>query len=611
MDGRIRELDLKCNEFAVHKKQLAEQRKDVTKRTEDLKPGQVIVIRDFVNHYDHSGGQVKCLIFVLLFKLPHGGPLEVIKLRNYCDDKRSASTDAYFVADCVKFHLSPKSPHNPGWFDDFKEIIWVGDHGPHFSSSQTWYDESNAWHIYGKEVTDLFLPNYHAFSRADGAGAEDVMSSRRDFKKGIRRIGAKDYTEMTNASKDIRSFAYAFEEINRGKSVFPPEKEMNPPPYIKKICEVMYNYEGRRQETAGVILYKLVVTDLTWQWHDLRSGGRDQEHCLCNRCSTEEQKLVYHYTGPKPQQTYVAPFREYCEPDSARLELDQVPRRKGRQGNKKIVNTFPCKYPECVQVGRKSFRSTLAANKHMRVNHRNWTDLQSNMYVDLPVTAEVLPVVVMEEQEVHGLEEVHDLDKNQADTTGPEVDAPSRQRPQRNQAKKPRYVACEESDDDSEDDDDDEDIVLDDESQDEVIEQLHHTKNLKPSILSAASQTTSDSYIQVGRKRRPVVTAFSGGNSAESDEDQPLVVKKMQQKDANGFVPSRISFTTGDYYMVVENSNSTVKWTLCKITEPLKLELLDDGEGKRYWTVNTLTYRRNGKYIYEFFADNAAEGLIS
>ena len=61
--------------------------------------------------------------------------------------------------------------------------------------------------------------------------------------------------------------------------------------------------------------------------------------------------------------------------------------------------------------------------------------------------------------------------------------------------------------------------------------------------------------------------------------------------------------------MVVDNSN-IVKWTLCKITEPLKLELLDDGEGKKYWTVNTVTYRRNGKYIYEFFAEDAAEGLI-
>jgi len=67
LEGRIHALDKKCRMFALHKEQLRTQRAEVTKRTEALRPGQAIVIRDFVNHYDHSGGQVKCLIFVVSF----------------------------------------------------------------------------------------------------------------------------------------------------------------------------------------------------------------------------------------------------------------------------------------------------------------------------------------------------------------------------------------------------------------------------------------------------------------------------------------------------------------------------------------------------------------
>ena len=77
------------------------------------------------------------------------------------------------------------------------------------------HKESTSYRVYGKEVVCLFFTSYHAFGRADGAGAEDKMSSHRDFMNSIPRYGAASYTEMTNASNDVLSFAHELKQINR------------------------------------------------------------------------------------------------------------------------------------------------------------------------------------------------------------------------------------------------------------------------------------------------------------------------------------------------------------------------------------------------------------
>ena len=61
----------------------------------------------------------------------------------------------------------------------------------------------------------MFFPSYHAYGRADGAGMQDKVHANRDFRAGVRRLGAEDYTAMTNESHDPRSVAVCIPQINR------------------------------------------------------------------------------------------------------------------------------------------------------------------------------------------------------------------------------------------------------------------------------------------------------------------------------------------------------------------------------------------------------------
>lgn len=45
----------------------------------------------------------------------------------------------------------------------------------------------------------MFFASYHAYGRCDGAGSEDKRSFRADQRAGIARLGAEDFTAMTNA----------------------------------------------------------------------------------------------------------------------------------------------------------------------------------------------------------------------------------------------------------------------------------------------------------------------------------------------------------------------------------------------------------------------------
>ena len=251
-------LRLKVQNYRLHKQQLASNRAYVNAKLATLIPKEVGVTRDFVNHYDSRGQHVKCLIFVLQWREIPGAPLKLLKIRNYCSHAETLSCDSYYNADCTDFHLRAKSDFTPGHFDTFTKVYFFGDHGPHFASVATMFNESTFYRIYSKEVYDNFFTSYHAYGRADGAGSEDNMSFANDFRKGVPRLGARSWAEMTNASNDPLSIAYAFDKINRDVNTFPPAKELQPPKHLRKWTETKYEYIGRTQETEGVVCYRLI-----------------------------------------------------------------------------------------------------------------------------------------------------------------------------------------------------------------------------------------------------------------------------------------------------------------------------------------------------------------
>ena len=230
-----------------------------------MKVGEVMVTRDFVNHHDHLGHHVKCLIWVVEWRTEEGKPCKLLKLRHYCSGKGSMSTDAYYTVDVMDFHLNNKEGSCPGLFKEFNRIIFAGDHGVHFADVKTMFRECEAHKLYTNgsgepmEVELMFLTSYHAYSRADGAGAEDSVSLRRDMQRGFPRWGAEAMKDMTNSSNDPRSWAYCFPKINRNKNSFPPKSILKAPTWLRKWNQVSFEYEGQSDATIGIVKYRFIT----------------------------------------------------------------------------------------------------------------------------------------------------------------------------------------------------------------------------------------------------------------------------------------------------------------------------------------------------------------
>ena len=362
--------------YRVHLTQLATARAEAQKAEDELPVGSCMVIRDFVNHHDHSGKHVKCLHWVLMWRDKEGDPLHRLKLRHYCSDKNSMSTDSYYQADVTAFHLDESSQHCPMLFKDFNIIIFVGDHGPHFASHDTMYNESTLSRRYGKEIKIMFLASYHAYSRADGSGAEDSSALRRDLRAGMPRFGATAMKNMTNDSNDRASWAYEFPAINRNLNVFPPNKHFtakNRAKWIKKWCEVQYNHPDNNEKYDGIVQYRLVSGIGVWQWTDLVAAKRADDATMCDRCSTVAQSVVYHLQADCPSPSYIHNLPEYVDlqPDPARISGPQMGKKKNGEAGKAGAVKYPCKYTACAHHTnkRKAFRTAITANRHMRIHH--------------------------------------------------------------------------------------------------------------------------------------------------------------------------------------------------------------------------------------------------
>jgi len=347
-----------------------------------------MVVRDFVNHHDHAGAHVKCLHWVMMWRDMKNGPIKRLKLRHYCSDKKSCMTDSYYQADVTDFHFDETNAHCPKLFEPFHTIIFVGDHGPHFASHDTMYNESTLSRRFGKKVKLMYLASYHAYSRADGSGAEDSTGLRRDLRLGFLREGAQAMTDMTNSSNDPASWAYNFPQINRSWNVFPPGKHFkhkDRAKWIKKWCEVKFDHPDDSEKYDGILQYRLVTGQGEWQWTDLVAASRDAATTMCDRCSTKDNTVVYHQQTecPAPQYIHTLPTYRDLQPDPNRIQGEQVPGNKKRGG--KGPATFACKFKDCEhhKNKRKAFRSATAANRHMRIEHKptdaEWDDLA---YID-------------------------------------------------------------------------------------------------------------------------------------------------------------------------------------------------------------------------------------
>ena len=164
--AKVRILRDKVGLYHKHLKQFEVCRAVVKRIEENLVPGECVLYRDFVALYNCEGNKVQNLVLVALWRMQPGEPLRVFKFSNYCDDKDTRSADAYYVADVFDFYFG-QGEHHCKFFqvNNITKIYISGDHGPHFSSIQTIYNETTIYARYGIIVEAFSLCSYHAYNR--------------------------------------------------------------------------------------------------------------------------------------------------------------------------------------------------------------------------------------------------------------------------------------------------------------------------------------------------------------------------------------------------------------------------------------------------------------
>ena len=295
-----------ANEYDKHVIDMATARVEAYKIRDKMDVGEVFVTRDYVNHHDHDGGHVKCLIFVLEWREVSLGPMHLLKIRHYCSDPDTMTSNFGYTIDVWHFQLHEKVEGlYPGLFDKYHTIHVGGDHGGHFSSAGLMIEESRFFRLYGKVINLCFFPSHHAHGRADAAGAEDKRGAATDKKAKRMRMTAESYTRMTNASNDRRSIAFNMVEIRRTADAYTNKAARAPARELIKWNQVSYQFQNSSIETEGVVKHRRVSGQGPWIFQDLLKRDKNVPP-ICQICSRATDSVERH-TKDECKETLINP----------------------------------------------------------------------------------------------------------------------------------------------------------------------------------------------------------------------------------------------------------------------------------------------------------------
>jgi hypothetical protein len=161
--------------------------------------------------------QLKNLVLVMLWrKQPDQKILLQRNFHHFCTDAETRKTDSYYVADVFDYHLREEGPRT---FRKFHKIYLCGDHGGHFSSQETIFNESTFKTKYNIEVECLFLCSYHAYNLCDGVGVHSKREAEKVNKSGLLLVSAGDYAHQMRNSNYENTKSVAFEKIAQRRHV--------------------------------------------------------------------------------------------------------------------------------------------------------------------------------------------------------------------------------------------------------------------------------------------------------------------------------------------------------------------------------------------------------
>jgi hypothetical protein len=368
-------------QYDRHQRQFEVCRDYIHSIEDNLKIGECVVYRDFVSQYlfgaDFLGDKMNNLQLVLVWRDTESNCLTSFKVANFCGDKATMNHDAYFTADVFDFHLGcgdeKTSNDFSRLFQTFDTIYMVGDHGGPFSSKQTFYNESLMQTKYKKKIRVLFLCSYHAYSRADGAGAEPKRLALAAAKDRTWWNTAEDYANGITRSEYKNSIGYFFPSINRSLNIFPANlsgtkedgKGKIKGLFLRNMCDLQYV-----ADEVGILFYRETPNSVgrphvQYQVHDLviRPKKGDVMY-LCVTCSTAQQKVCRH--GPLQCELNAGPSKvvhninRKAKLNDARLVGPQT------AGLKTTAGFFPCRFPDCNVALHKTYQG---CNKHMLLVH--------------------------------------------------------------------------------------------------------------------------------------------------------------------------------------------------------------------------------------------------
>jgi hypothetical protein len=402
-EGAHRILRDEVQKYTTHLKQYECCRAVIKKIEENLKVGECVMYRDFVAAYNCEGKKVQNLVLVVLYRDAPNGPLKTFKFNNLCDDKRTRSADPAYVADVFEFYfgknVDPK--YNCDFFrrNKITRVYVSGDHGTHFSSIQTMFNESRFKEEYGIELIAFFLCSYHAYNRCDGAGVETKRISIQSSRGRISLRSGAEIAQSLNDSNYDNSIAFDLVVISRPRDFFPKLVKHE---YLdlRRMCEVKHNFvneHGHTSSEIGVILCRLVpfapgeTGGCKYEVYDLHE--EPPNGALCRPCSKEKQYPVRHSEGnpcrwldeilnhenPRnPGNMKQSMLAQTDGPDPNRIRGPQL-----EKSSKKILGNFPCNVVDergyrCLTGHH--YNSALHANKHMQRKHAV-PDGDSRLYI--------------------------------------------------------------------------------------------------------------------------------------------------------------------------------------------------------------------------------------
>lgn len=240
----VRRTKFKVEEYALHMMQYEYCRDNLKEIEENLKPGELLIWRDFVNQHTYQNAKVSNLVLVLMWRDSVGGPVYILKINNVCADKDTNGTDSYFVADVFD------NLFRSDFMTRFFVIYIAGDHGSHFCSTATFFNESTFRMKYGKHVVCLFLCSYHCYNRCDRAGLELKILAAIAFDNDRGPIKTMDFQRLMDRNRCSGSFVIPFLKINRPVDLIPANLLVIPKHLARKICEMTYCFRDMEDRLA-------------------------------------------------------------------------------------------------------------------------------------------------------------------------------------------------------------------------------------------------------------------------------------------------------------------------------------------------------------------------